>query len=93
MLENELAVAAARHQPKSDGEFLHHEEDRHEDELHDQQPIAPLGAALSGGDDAAGIGIRQHDDEAGADGGEKGKSAQSRGEGDRVCQGSPPNCE
>ena len=58
-------MALAADDPQADGEFLDDIEDRNENELQQQQPVSPFGAALRRGDDAAGIRIGEHDDNAG----------------------------
>ena len=57
---DQLAVAAAGEDAQPDGQFLHHVEDRDQHELQQQQPVAPLHAALPGGDHAADVGVGQH---------------------------------
>ena len=47
------------------GQFLHDIKNRHQQNLQQQQPIAPLHTTLAGGDHAADIGIRKHHDDAG----------------------------
>ena len=56
-------------------QLLHHEQDRHQYELQQQQSVAPLRSALPGGNDAADIRVRQHDDEAGPEHGERAAKA------------------
>ncbi len=62
-------MAAAGEDAEADGEFLDHVQDGDEDELLQEQAVAPLHAALAGGDDAADIGVGEHDDEAGPEDG------------------------
>jgi hypothetical protein len=59
-------VSLAGHDAKPHGQLLHHEQDRHQHDLQQQEPVAPLGAALRCRNDAAGIRVGQHDHEAGA---------------------------
>jgi hypothetical protein len=51
---------------KPHGQFLDHVEHRNEEQHQRQQAIAPLRAALGGGDDIAGVRVGQHDEEAGS---------------------------
>ena len=44
------------------GQFLNQVQDRHQHELQQQKPIAPLNPALGGGDDTADISIGEHHD-------------------------------
>ncbi len=60
---------AARHAEQG-GERLRLEQDRDENELQGDQPVAPARSALDGGDDRARLGVGEHGDEAGADRGE-----------------------
>ena len=64
-------MAAAGEDAQTDGQFLHHVEDRHQDQLQDEQPVAPLHAALARGDHAADIGIGQHHHEPRAEHGQR----------------------
>ena len=57
-------MAATGKDTEPDSQLLNHEQDRHEDELQQQQPVTPLHAALASRDDAADIGVGEHDDEA-----------------------------
>ncbi len=62
---DQFAVAAPGEDAEPHGELLHHEEDGDEQNLQQQQAIAPLHAALAGGDDAADVGVGQHDHDPG----------------------------
>ena len=62
-LLDQFAVALAGEDAQPDGQFLNHVEDRDEHQLQKQQAVAPLHAALAGGDDAADVSVGQHDDE------------------------------
>jgi hypothetical protein len=57
-------MTAAGENPKADSQFLDHVKDGHERQLKGEELISPLDTALPGGDDAADIGIGQHDHEA-----------------------------
>ena len=59
-LLDQLPMAATGEYPQPHREFLDHVQDRHEDELQQQQSVAPLHAALPGGDDAANVSVSQH---------------------------------
>jgi len=63
-LANQFAMAAAGDQAQPQGQFLDHEQDRDQDQLQGQELVAPLGPALGGGDDAAGVGVGEHDQKA-----------------------------
>ena len=66
MLPDELRVALAGDDSKPHGQFPHEIEDRDQRDLQRQQSIASLRAALRGVDEAAGVTIGEHDDDAGA---------------------------
>src|ERR1700761_9303290 len=66
-LADQFAMAAPGKNPEPHREFLHQVEYRDQNYLQQQQAIAPLDPALAGGDDAANIGVRQHDDDAGTE--------------------------
>ena len=63
MLLDEFGVPLAGRQTEPHRQLLDDVEDRDEQELQGQQPIAPLRAALRRGDDAAGVGVREHHDQ------------------------------
>ena len=65
MLLDQSRVSLAGHRAEPHRQFLNDVEDRDEEELQRQQAVAPLRAALRRGDDAAGVGVGQHDDDAG----------------------------
>ena len=52
-------------------QLLDYVQDRYENELQQQKPITPFRAALGSGDDATGIGICQHHNDAGSSDGRK----------------------
>jgi hypothetical protein len=58
-----------------DREFLHDVENWHQQELEQQQAVAPLDAALPGGDDAADVGVGEHDHDPRTEDREKGQAA------------------
>ena len=60
-------MAFTTHDAEAHREFLHNKQDRDQHQLQQQQPITPLRAALGRGNDAAGVGVGQHDHEAWAD--------------------------
>ena len=64
-LEDQPGVALAGRRAEPHRQLLHDVEDRDQQELQRQQAVAPLRAALGGGDDAAGVGVGQHHDQAG----------------------------
>lgn len=49
-----------------DGHLLDEVEDRHEDDLRQDHPVAELRTGLRRGDEATHVGIGEHDHEAGA---------------------------
>ena len=71
MLLDQRGVALAGHGAEADGQLLDDVEDRNQDDLQKQQAVAPLRAALRRGDDAARVGVGEHDDDARAGDGEK----------------------
>ena len=74
-------MAAPGEDRQAHRQFLDHVQDRHQDQLQQQQAIAPLHAALPGGDDAADIGIGQHDHQAWAEHGQEAAQAGRRAQG------------
>ena len=58
-------MAAAGVDAEPHGQLLNHVEHRNQQQHQGQQAIAPLRAALGRRDDIAGVGVGQHDDEAG----------------------------
>jgi hypothetical protein len=66
MFTDQFAVAAPGSDAEARGQFLDDVENRHEQELLQEQPVAELHAALPCGDDAADIGVRKHDHDAGS---------------------------
>ena len=67
---DQLAMAAAGEYGQADRQLLDDVEDGHQHELQQEEPVAPGHARLPGGDDAADVGIGEHDDEAGAEDGD-----------------------
>lgn len=63
---DQFRMASAGHGAKTNRQFLHDIEDGDQDELQEEEAIAPLGAALGSRDDAARVGVGQHDDEPGS---------------------------
>ena len=61
MLFDQVGVSLPRGDADPHGQFLHHVKHGNQSQLQPQQAIAPGGAALRGGDDAAGVGVGQHD--------------------------------
>jgi hypothetical protein len=57
-------MSAPGEDAEANRELLHHEQDRDQDKLQKQQPVAPLDPGLAGGDDAANVGVGQHDHDA-----------------------------
>ena len=76
LLLDQLGVSLAGHEAEPDGQLLHDIENRDQDELQQQEAIAPLGAALRRRDHAARIGVGQHDHNAGAGDGEEAAPAE-----------------
>jgi len=70
-LADQFAVPLLGRQAEAHRQFLHHEQDRDQHQLQHQQLVAPLGAALGGRDDAAGVGVGEHDHQAGAEHGQE----------------------
>ena len=64
-------MALAGDHTETNCQFLYDVENWHERELQQQQPVAPLGAALGRSYDAARVRVSQHDDHARADDGRK----------------------
>ena len=64
-------MSLSGHGAEADGQLLHDVEDRDQNELQQKQAVAPLRAALRRRDDAAGVGVGQHHDNAGAGDGEE----------------------
>ncbi len=75
----QLRVALASDHAEPHCQLLHEIEDRDQQELQQQQPVAPLRAALRRGDEAAGVGVGEHDDDAGS--GDEQKAPQIEAEG------------
>ena len=88
---NYVEVRQPIDEAEAQGELLHDIEDRHQHQLHQQQPIAPLGPALRRRDDAAGVGVGQHDDEARTERGQGGEAAERRAAKGEVGQGASHN--
>ncbi len=65
MLFDQRRMALAGHGAEADGQLLHDVEDRDQHNLQEQQAVAPLRAALRRGDDAARVGVGEHDHDAG----------------------------
>ena len=65
-LADQFAVAAAGVEAQPHGQFLHHVEHRNQQQQQRQQAIAPLRAGLGGRDHIAGVGVGQHDQQAGS---------------------------
>jgi hypothetical protein len=63
-------MAASGKDAEPNREPLDEIKDRDQDKLEQEQAVAPLDAALSGGDNAADVGIGKHDDHTGAEDGE-----------------------
>jgi hypothetical protein len=64
MLAYELAMALTGDHSEAHGHFLGHVQDGDEHQLGQYQCVAPLGPGLSRGNNATGIGVGQHDDQA-----------------------------
>ena len=64
MFFNELRMALAGDQSEPNGQLLDDIKDGNERQLQPEQAIAPDGAALRRGDDAARVGVGEHDHEA-----------------------------
>ena len=75
LLADQLAMAAAGEDSEADREFLGDVEHRDEQKLLGQHAIAEFDAAIGRRDDAADIGVGQHDDQAGAEDGQSGLKA------------------
>ena len=71
MLLDQRRMALACNGAEADSQLLHDIEDRDQHNLQQQQAIAPLRAALRRGDDAARVGVGEHDHDAGPGDGEK----------------------
>jgi hypothetical protein len=78
MLLDEKSVAVASYDPQPNRQFLHQVQDRNKDDLQQQQAIAPLHSALRRRDDASGIGVGEHDDNARAGESERASPIESR---------------
>ena len=61
---DQFAIAAAGVNAEPHGQFLDHVQHRDQQQHQRQQAIAPLRAALGGGDDVARVSVGQHDQEA-----------------------------
>ena len=61
---DQFAMAAAGVETEPHGQFLNHVQHGDQQQNQRQQAIAPLRAALGRGDDIAGVGVGQHDEEA-----------------------------
>ena len=59
-----------------DGHLLDEVEDRHEDDLRQDHPVAELRTGLRSGDEATNVGIGEHDHEAGTPYCEQGNNEQ-----------------
>ena len=59
-------MPAAGVEAEPHGQFLDHVQHRDQQQNQRQQAIAPLSAALGGGDDIARISVSQHDQQAGS---------------------------
>ena len=79
-LADQLAMPFLGHQSEAHGELLHHVENRHQQDLQRQQSIAPGCAALRGGDDAASVGVGEHDHQARAEDGEQARTNRQIGD-------------
>ena len=77
MLLDQRRMALAGDGAEADGQFLHDIEDGDQDDLQKQQAIAPLRAALRRGDDAARVGVGEHDHDARPGDGEKSPPVES----------------
>ena len=64
---DQLTVATAGEDRQTDRQFLHHIKNWHQGQLQQQQPIAPLHAALPGRDNATDVGVGQHHHKPGAE--------------------------
>src|SRR5271166_1525921 len=76
LLLDQFRVSLAGHGAKADGQLLHEVENGDQNELQQQEAIAPLGAALRRRDHAAGVGVGQHHHNAGAGDGEEAAPAE-----------------
>jgi hypothetical protein len=82
LLADHLRVALAADDAKPNRQFLHHVEDGDQHHLQQQEAVAPLRAALRGGDQAARVGVGEHDDDARpGDEGESSPAEARRGDG------------
>jgi len=72
MIADELAISAAGKDGEPHRQLLNHVENRDQAQQQRQQTVTPLRAALRGSNDVAGIGIRQHDEDARPDTGDEG---------------------
>ena len=72
VIADELAISAAGKDGEPHRQLLNHVENRDQAQQQRQQTVTPLRAALRGSNDVAGIGIRQHDEDAWPDTGDEG---------------------
>ena len=63
LLPNQFTVAAPCEYAEADRKFLNNIQNRHQHQLQQQQPVAPLHAALRRRDNAADIGVGKHDNQ------------------------------
>nr|WP_297344479.1 hypothetical protein [Amnibacterium sp.] len=66
LLADEQPVTLAGHDAEAHRDLLHHEQDRDEQQLRQQHRVAPRRPGLGRRDEAPGVRVREHHDQAGA---------------------------